>query len=959
MNDENNLKDSARNKALEIYNRHRANHKKKKKHKKSAAKKRKQQKKRNKKKADLALGMLKVIISNPLILVMVLICGALILGIISYLAYEAYTNTDGASKNYATISKNVVSGEYDESVDENGRIIRKNYVTSLSTVNAAIASYYDILSKKSFYQISMEDGKTLICGDDEKYQKDYYNREKYLTLNPDFIYSLDNTMIKDSVYPEQFIKPVPYDEATMKIQDILGEENNLNILNNQTKQTETNLTNYGFGSVSKYLKTDIINVRRWKFYKQEVWDRDTQQIVFKDIEEYSVDNDNIVSFEKINLIDKICTFAGTISYNYECEETKTAHITQGTSSKVINENTQMYIYDTYTYDMYVGYVYVFETDEDGNKIPELDINGNEKKDINGNVIYKKKIDSSQTEEGEKEYLENKNKFDKIVQKKDAGGNKITVSIELRKYKDEKYSGDYKITPVVSVTNGCVITENVDRRYFNDYLSNFSNIKIPSVSRSYDMLAEISSYATGYSEYLDASNGSPSGSSSGSSNISESHQAFIDKISEAAVEDYKESGILPSITIAQAILESGWGVSDIHNNLFGIKAGSSWTGAKSLEWTHETVNGQRIQVQAWFRNYDSYLDSIKDHSRILWYSRYENLHGEKDYRLAAKYLQFDGYATDPTYAEQLIDVIEKNNLVQYDTMSTWSGVPPSYASDVTGNTSSYTGGNSHFSTLVSYYGSGLNLSDRQLYSNFVNFYENEEVDFYDYSNPAKEEMINEIIITNENFNNGSYKNEVEPDMIPVWDKSYFSIVEEGSIMGELGILLDETYSIDSDKQYDAYIANIPDSKDYYVPIERDIIITSSFSSYRELQVNGKDISGQHKGTDIAGSATDRVLSVTSGKVEIVAHNNSSAGNYVVIANDDGTKCRYLHMSSIVDGLEAGDTVVSGEQIGNVGSTGQSTGPHLHIEWIQNGVPMNMYPILKRSYENNGFKITVNG
>lgn len=147
------------------------------------------------------------------------------------------------------------------------------------------------------------------------------------------------------------------------------------------------------------------------------------------------------------------------------------------------------------------------------------------------------------------------------------------------------------------------------------------------------------------------------------------QAFIQKISRGAVEGMRKYGILPSVTMAQAILESGWGESGLtkaSNNLFGIKAGGSWSGDVVSYPTKEYVNGQYIDVTADFRAYDSPDASMEDHGAFLaGLSRYANIIGVKDFREVCRLLQEDGYATAPNYADSLISIIGQYGLAAYD------------------------------------------------------------------------------------------------------------------------------------------------------------------------------------------------------------------------------------------------------------------------------------------------------
>lgn len=146
------------------------------------------------------------------------------------------------------------------------------------------------------------------------------------------------------------------------------------------------------------------------------------------------------------------------------------------------------------------------------------------------------------------------------------------------------------------------------------------------------------------------------------------QEFLDKIADKAVIDCNSHNLLPSPTLAQAIIESRYGTSTLAtegNNLFGIKATSAWSGKICTKKTKEYVNGQYVEVIANFRAYDTWNDSIEDHNLFLLNKRYANLIGVKDYKTYCNLIKQDGYATSPTYAQTLIDCIEKYNLQKYD------------------------------------------------------------------------------------------------------------------------------------------------------------------------------------------------------------------------------------------------------------------------------------------------------
>lgn len=145
--------------------------------------------------------------------------------------------------------------------------------------------------------------------------------------------------------------------------------------------------------------------------------------------------------------------------------------------------------------------------------------------------------------------------------------------------------------------------------------------------------------------------------------------FMKEVAKYCVTDYKRSKVLPSLTIAQAILESGWGQSGLaknSKNLFGIKAGKSWKGAKRSYPTKEFYDGKWVTIQAYFREYPTFEGSIKDHNDLLQNKRYEKVLTAKDYKEATHEIWKAGYATDPNYPKLLNRIIEQFKLNQYDT-----------------------------------------------------------------------------------------------------------------------------------------------------------------------------------------------------------------------------------------------------------------------------------------------------
>ena len=156
------------------------------------------------------------------------------------------------------------------------------------------------------------------------------------------------------------------------------------------------------------------------------------------------------------------------------------------------------------------------------------------------------------------------------------------------------------------------------------------------------------------------------------NEAQSHQQFIERLVPHAQELQDGYGVLPSIILGQAILESNWGKSTLaskYNNLFGIKAYGDQKKV-SLE-TKEFVNEEWITIQGDFKVYDSWEQSMDDHTQLFvqgvdWNpALYEKVITATNYQEAAQALQEAGYATDPGYAQKIIQVIETYQLNQYD------------------------------------------------------------------------------------------------------------------------------------------------------------------------------------------------------------------------------------------------------------------------------------------------------
>lgn len=273
----------------------------------------------------------------------------------------------------------------------------------------------------------------------------------------------------------------------------------------------------------------------------------------------------------------------------------------------------------------------------------------------------KKDENSQKDENKEEAVKDQNKQETIVNKKDdqktaQTDNKKTDKTEYKNTKPQKVKAKSVFERAMEDPTRLTQKE-IDTLTDEELMELTANGKIYD-KRFLETLAMRQSYSRG--------------------NTTDAGEAFVEKWGEAARKVAQKYNVYASVMMAQAMLESGYGQSDLaskHNNLFGIKAGPGYTGKKVLYWTKEFINGQWYTVQDYFRHYDDLESSFIDNATILrngtsWdHSYYKGTWKENcnSYRDATQWLQ-GRYATDPTYASKLNRIIEQYNLTRFDTPS---------------------------------------------------------------------------------------------------------------------------------------------------------------------------------------------------------------------------------------------------------------------------------------------------
>ena len=165
-------------------------------------------------------------------------------------------------------------------------------------------------------------------------------------------------------------------------------------------------------------------------------------------------------------------------------------------------------------------------------------------------------------------------------------------------------------------------------------------------------------------------------------VAPSKDDFLRTMRPHAEQAAREIGVDPDALLAQAALETGWGRSVPCNaqggcsfNLFGIKAGSQWSGATVNVPTLEFESGIPVRRVERFRAYDSPADSFRDYAALIRDSaRYANVRGAGDNVEAfASALQQGGYATDPQYAQKIAAVADEVR-ARSDVLKLAAGMP---------------------------------------------------------------------------------------------------------------------------------------------------------------------------------------------------------------------------------------------------------------------------------------------
>lgn len=672
-----------------------------------------------------------------------------------YVAVKSH-ETSGATQSYVDNNNSLNHYGYIGLNDSNQR----DNVSELSAANAACKAYYEELSKQSVWQLQ-SDG-SLINATDESAKHDYFKRDKDLQLNADFLYTLNKYLIGDNfVYPEVFLQPVSYDAENMEL--IIPVDDNGNVMvsshvRNEVgeilDETENTLADYGFGSVVTYTTQHFTKTLSGEYIGEDVWDEVNGRVVRVNYETplpFSI----VLSDSEVDVLDDFVCMAGSVHYNYSNREVVSESVEIGSVSEDENELVQKILTGTKKMVIYKG-------------TQECPIYG-----PSGQVVdYKTAVlwDSLAYLEAHEYKVDLDSETEKTVPmyKYRSSSTCILETIPTASGSDETYT-------------------DMGTEYYYAYLDRFGCYMPTGASRNYGSLKQITTAVPTSTYYSSGVGGS------GATSVTE--QEFIDMIAPIAQSDMEESGILASVTMAQCILESGWGESTLakeYNNYFGVKAGSNWTGSTvDMETTEQDSGGNSYSITATFCVFDSISDSIRQHSIFLWNVkngesyRYRAVAGVKDYQEAIQIIKDGGYATDVEYVDKLCNVIEKYNLTQYDTAQ-WGGSVPEYA-DADDE------GSSGGETSESYFYRSLSERDRTIFNNFIHAFDNlpdGKTKWNYHTTTLTQNDMKDILIYTNNLRYGTVYSEEDVKEMDMLSEGFIGYMARGRRQASAGQFIDD-------------------------------------------------------------------------------------------------------------------------------------------------------------------------
>lgn len=859
------------------------------------------------------------------------------------LSYYITNELRGVGKVYDYLDDNEIVELTPNEVEKDGTLMAKK----LNIRNQLVLDFYKYHSLKSAWQIDVEKGdskdalkrENLISSRDvDKFKKDYYGREQDFLLTPDLLFSLDNVIFEEDLrYPEQFVKPVAYDEETFKIKDIV--DDNGNVLVDSKKRdldtgkeigTEKGLSDYGFGTIMKMREMKERTLLKGVYFKEDYYDETTGMVMQKEISE-PFEIELAKPKEKNYIIDKAVSVAGNIEYRYE----------------------------------------------DGYELQELskadEESANERDNV-GKILYK--VVQQVTPEGQ------------------------IVDIPLYKYRNED-SGIYKEVEVPAEPDKedkGIEYYNDYLTHFKIYLPKDVLLDIRYRIDYTDLEKMKEAYGSVNEENKTINPGSVNiqmGSASESTNVTNTMKYFN------TIQAYADTfGVDPYVIMAMIAQESGGDPNARGGGLLQIVPGTKVTAngknGKETLTVHNPYNiddsikfaAMRLKanLDKYNGNYflaimahnmgegtvgiitEMFKDKLADNSWVNPYDIEKARRAAID-RYAPRYRDsasagqgcfMNGYDRagvkkywgDTCYLWNVLRYYAGNNpnIKEVEGTGSLAGAvgnpngpspevpytPPSGPAD-SGSSSGVSGGTTEktgllnsaynsFVKLVSKTVNSLNLIFKDAITQIVKLY-NEPYPVMVFEKRMGPVEAREIRILAKSYQNQmlfSRAFEEDPDKPSLFDDGFMENYNggpmgsgwNGGVGGGAGVYYGEG--------------------GFVPPLETNIVVSPFGTRVHPVLKTVKF----HAGVDLRGATGTPVMASSDGVVSF-AGEAGSYGNVIFIDHAGNIQTRYAHLSKIA--VSKGQNVKTGQIIGYVGATGRVTGPHLHFEYRVGGKPIDPTPI----------------
>lgn len=737
---------------------------------------------------------------------------------------------------------------------------------TMNIENKVIRDFYRYFAGQSFYQI-VGDNDKLISPDDDNAVQDYYKREDMFKLNSNFLFSLDEFIFQEKWrYPEQFIKPVKYDKDSLTLSNltdnegfVIAESDEINEKTGKpTGKKIKSVRDYGLASIIKYNSKDWTKTMKIKghYDKKDVWDEETKTVKTIPIEEPIYFEEELDGYpEKINLIDKVITFAGEIEYEYEYKEEKYGNLAEGVATEK-NQPRQKLLYGFYEEKIY--------------ETKHLDF-GEFK------IPYRVCVDVK------------------------------SHPLYMHRSAD---SGVYEVMPVEVGTH----VEDRGDRYLKDYLYDFESYVPEPTITDFDFKDRIDydSYVFDYSEVLTDDYGFNMGSATNTPQFKKVYKEYFPTIEKHA----SDFDVDPYIILAMLFQESGGnknidrdGIMQIIGGTRSVTATNVWGEKETLTLTKEDRKDADKSIR-WAVMYFSNLLKMMDNDPYKAIQAYNFGTGTM-----SKIKKMYPMAWNNSY-EWLIHREGVRRIIFPDTRSASYGCMPFPEGESTAT--ERVGDSCYLENVLRYYAGGkiddINSGGTSLWGSlksagtmfleFINFEtkdKDETIPVIEFKGHSDDNRIADVLRTTKSLDNSLYFSDTDLSTeLRFWDEGFMALMKNSNLN------LQE-------------IINITKNEDGFLPPivmnGRDVVVTSKFGP---RNTNIKGASKAHKGVDIGAPVGTHIYASADGKVIKTDFQHNGAGNYVKIDHGNGVESLYMHMSEFAvkvgDQVSAGDII---GYVGNTG------------------------------------------